>query len=92
MAIVVVPAPYRGPTRGLDRIESPGATIGACFDQLEEPYPGLRDLVVDGATGGVHRFVKLVLNGQLLGRDAAVLATPVGTSDEIEILAAIGGG
>ncbi len=92
MAIVLVPAPYRGPTRGLARIEATGATIGACFDEIEVGHPGLRDLVVDARSGGVHRFVKLVLNGKLLGRDAAVLATPVVASDEIEVLAAIGGG
>jgi molybdopterin converting factor small subunit len=92
MATILVPAPYRGPTQGRDRIESTGATIGACFDQLEAQYPGLRDLIVDARSGGVHRFVKLVLNGKLLGREAAVLATPVAEVDEIEVLAAIGGG
>lgn len=92
MAIVLVPAPYRGPTRGLDRIESTGTTIGACFDELDARHPGLRDLVVDGGSGAIHRFVKLVLNGKLLGREAAVLAIPVTASDEIEVLAAIGGG
>lgn len=92
MATILVPAPYRGPTRGQERIESTGATIGACFDQAEAQYPGLRDLVVDIGSGGVHRFVKLVLNGKLLGREASVLATPVSAADEIEVLAAIGGG
>ena len=92
MAIVLIPAPYRGPTRGEDRLESAGATIGACLEDLERSNPGLRDLVVDPASGGVHRFVKLVLNGELLAREAAVLATPVASTDEIEILAAIGGG
>ena len=92
MATILVPAPYRGPTQGRDRIESTGTTIGACFEQLEAQYPGLRDLVVDAQSGGVHRFVKLVLNGKLLGREASVLATPVAAVDEIEVLAAIGGG
>lgn len=92
MATILVPAPYRGPTRGRERIVSTGVTIGACFDQLDAQYPGLRELVVDAQSGGVHRFVKLVLNGELLGREASVLMTPVAASDEIEVLAAIGGG
>ena len=92
MAVVLIPAPYRGPTRGQDRLESSGASIGACLEELERSNPGLRDLVVDPGSGGVHRFVTLVLNGELLARDASVLATPVAPNDEIEILAAIGGG
>jgi molybdopterin converting factor small subunit len=92
MPSVLVPAPYRGPTGGRERIESSGATIGACFDEIESQFPGFRALVVDGPSGGIHRFVKLFLNGDVLGRGAEVLATPVQSSDEIEILAAIGGG
>lgn len=92
MAIVVVPAPYRGPTGGLERIETSSATIGACLQEVEARFPGFGPLVVDPQSGGVHRFVKLFLNGDLLGRDAAVLARPVGAGDEIEVLAAIAGG
>ena len=92
MPTVLIPAPYRGPTQGKDRIPTRGATIGACLDEVEAGNPGFVALVLDPATGGVHRFVKLFLNRELLGRDASVLAQPVGAGDEIEILAAIGGG
>lgn len=92
MAIVVVPAPYRGPTGGLERVEAAGPTIGDCLLQVEARFPGFGPLVLDSQSGGVHRFVKLFLNGELLGRDAAVLARPVGSRDEIEVLAAIAGG
>lgn len=92
MPIVVVPAPYRGPTGGRERIETTGATLGACLAEVEAQFPGLHPLVVDAQSGGIHRFVKLFLNRELLGREPAVLATVVAPADEIEILAAIGGG
>ncbi len=92
MAIVLVPAPYRGPTGGRERVETRGATIGACLEEVEALHPGFGPLVIDGATGHVHRFVKLFLNGELLGRTPADLARPVGAGDEIEVLSAIAGG
>lgn len=92
MPFVLIPAPYRGPTGGLDRIETRGATIGACLDEVEARHPGLRALVLDSATGQIHRFVKLFVNGELQGRESAVLERPIGSADEIEILSAIAGG
>ncbi len=92
MPIIVIPAPFRGPTGGRERIETAGRTIGACLTEAEARFPGLHPLLVDAQTGGVHRFVKLFLNRELLGREPAVLAQAVAADDEIEILAAIGGG
>lgn len=92
MPIVVVPAPYRGPTGGRERIEVVGGTIGVCLAAVEALHPGFHPLVVDPQTGGIHRFVKLFLNRELLGREPAVLATAMAPADELEILAAIGGG
>jgi molybdopterin converting factor small subunit len=91
MPVVLVPTAYRGPTQGESRIEVSAPTLGACLDEVEARYPGFRDLVVD-ARGGIHRFVKLFLNGELLEREPEVLETPVSGSDEIEVLAAIAGG
>lgn len=92
MAVVLIPAPYRGPTGGLDRVETRGATIGACLAEVEALHPGFGPLVVDAATGHAHRFVKLFLNGELLGRTPEDLARPVTERDEIEVLSAIAGG
>ena len=92
MPIVLIPTAYRGPTQGESRVEVSAPTILACFDEIEARHPGFRDLVVDARSGGVHRFVKLFLNGELLGRDAEVLKKPVSENDEIEVLAAIAGG
>ena len=92
MAVVLIPVIFRGPTHGEAKVDTKMDTIGACFDAVEERFPGLRELVIDSATGGIHRFVQVTLNGEMLERTPEVLATPVSASDEIEIIAAIAGG
>jgi len=92
MATVHIPVIFRGPTQGESSIETPVDTIGACFDAIEEKYPGLREMVIDAQTGGIHRFVKVTLNGVLLDRNPETLETPVSGADEIEVIAAVAGG
>ncbi len=92
MAKVLIPTVFQGPTRGESEALADGETITACFDLIEEKFPGLRELVIDPATGEIHKFVKVTLNGELLDRDAATLAQSVGADDEIEVIAAIAGG
>lgn len=92
MAKVVIPTIFQGPTQGESELEVAFDTIGACFDAVEEKFPGLKELVVDPKDGTIHKFVKVTLNGELLNRDPETLATAVGASDEIEIIAAIAGG
>lgn len=92
MAVVHIPVIFRGPTHGEARVETSAATIGACFDAVEDRFPGLRELVIDADSGAIHRFVKITLNGKLLDRTPATLDSPVSASDEIEIIAAIAGG
>ena len=92
MAVVLIPVIFRGPTQGESAIDIPVDTIRACFDAVEEKFPGLRELVIDPKTDEVHRFVKVTLNGELLGRGPGVLDTAVSGTDEIEVIAAIAGG
>lgn len=92
MAVVLIPVIFRGPTQGEARIDTPMDTIGACIDAVEEKFPGLRELVMDPQSGGIHRFVQITLNGEMLERTPEVLATAVSATDEIEILSAIAGG
>lgn len=89
MPTVHVPPPYRGPTHGAAEVEVEGSTVLECLDAVEARHPGFRALVLD-AQGGIHRFVRIFLNGEQLDGDA--LATPVRASDRLEVLAAIGGG
>lgn len=92
MPVVLIPTAYRGPTQGEGRIEVSGTSLRDCFDEIEARHPGFRELVVDARSGGPHRFVKLFVNGELLGREPEVLDRPVSEQDEIEVLAAIAGG
>lgn len=87
MPKVSVPAALRGPTRGEAVIEVAGETIGACLDAVEERFPGFREQVL-AADGSPHRFVKLFVNGEQVEGTAVAVAE----ADEIEVLAAIGGG
>jgi molybdopterin converting factor small subunit len=92
MAVVLIPVIFRGPTHGEAKVDTKMDTIGACFDAVEERFPGLRELVIDSATGGIHRFVQVTLNGEMLERTPEILDTPVSATDEIEVIAAIAGG
>ena len=92
MPKVIIPVVFQGPTRGESEAIVDGETIAACFDQVEEKFPGLRELVIDPKTGEIHKFVKVTLNGELLERDVDTLAQSVSATDEIEVIAAIAGG
>ena len=89
MAVVVVPEAYRGPTRGVARIEVDADTVRAALEDVEREHRGFLSMVVD-AKGRQHPFVKLFLNGEQLA--ANQLDTPLAPRDRLEILAAIAGG
>ena len=87
MPKVSVSPPLRGPTQGEAVIEVAGASVSACFDAVEDRYPGFKAHVL-GPGGAPHRFLKIFLNGEPISR----LEDEVSESDEIEVLAAVGGG
>lgn len=89
MPKVLIPPPYRAPTRGAAQVAVRAGTVRECIDAVEALHPGFRPQVFD-ATGKPHRFVKLFLNGNQLEEGA--LDTPVSDEDELEVLAAIAGG
>lgn len=89
MVKVVVPPPYRGPTRGEAEIAVDGDTVRECLEEVEARYPGFAELIW-APEGKLHRFVRLFLNEQSV--DPAALDIPVQQGDEITLLAAIAGG
>jgi sulfur carrier protein ThiS len=89
MATMVIPPPYRGPTRGLERVEIPAGTVRGCIEAVDARHPGFAEQVLD-EKGRVHRFVKLFRNGEQLQGD--VLDEKIGADDRLEVLAAIAGG
>jgi sulfur carrier protein ThiS len=89
MPTVHIPARYRGPTNGASQIEVDGRTVLECIEAVEVRHPGIRELIFD-TQGNVRLFARVFVNGDDLGRDAAVAA--VDSGDRIEILAAVAGG
>ena len=89
MPTVLIPTAYRAPTHGKAEIEASGLDVRSCMRDVERQHPGFLALVFD-ADGCVHNFVKLLINGDEISREA--LETPVARSDRIEVLAAIAGG
>jgi len=89
MPIVLVPEAYRGPTKGVARIEVKADTVRACLDAVEAEHPGFLDLVLT-PDGQPHKFVKLFMNEEQLDHDA--LDARIEGDDRLEILAAIAGG
>ena len=89
MPRVMIPPPYRGPTRGKAELSVAGATIRECLNAIEAECPGFAAQVFDGS-GRLHRFVKLFRNGEPVEKDA--FDTPIAEGDEISVVAAIAGG
>jgi hypothetical protein len=89
MPTVLIPPPYRGPTRGVEEVEVPAGTVASCLDAVEARYPGFRAQVID-PEGRVHSFVKLFRNREQLGGDP--LREKIGEGDRLEVLSAIAGG
>jgi sulfur carrier protein ThiS len=89
MPQVLIPPPYRGPTGGVERVDVDGTTVAECIRAVDARFPGFSAQVFD-ARGGVHRFVKLFVNGDEIDRRA--VDTTLAEGDRLEILAAIAGG
>ncbi len=89
MPQVVVPSRYRIPTNGESRIEVDGDTVRHCIEAVEARYPGFQELILD-RKGELRRFVRLLVNDEVIARDA--LDAPVSGDDSIAILAAAAGG
>jgi len=89
MPSVLVPPPYRGATDGAARIEVDAGTVRESLERAIERHPALGELLLD-ANGAPQRFVKLFVGEDPVAADA--LDKPVGARDEINIVAAIGGG
>ena len=89
MPTVLIPAPYRAPTRNQAEVEVPPGSVLACIDAVEARFPGFRELVVD-EQGKLHRFVRLFVNEEQI--DSTALDLEVGDGDRLEVLAALAGG
>lgn len=88
--VVVVPAPLRALTDGAGRVDLPGSTVRAVFDELGKMHPPLLERICE-PDGGVRSFVNVYVN-DLDIRNLQGLDTAVEEGDEILLVPAIAGG
>ena len=89
MPRVLIPPPFQGPTRGRREIKVEGGTLRECLEAVDTDYAGFLAQVVR-EDGAAQRFVKLFVNQEQIVDGNLDIALDI--DDEIEILAAIGGG
>lgn len=79
----------RGLTNGLEVIETEGATVGACLNQLVGRYPGLKEKLFQ-PNGKLHNYVEIYLNLETAYPDE--LAKTVKDGDDIHVTVMLAGG
>lgn len=87
MPKVNVSPPLRGPTGGEAVVEVSGTSVRACLEAVDALHPGFLALVL-GPDGALHPFLKVFVNAEQVGS----LDGSVAAGDEIEVMAAVGGG
>ncbi len=89
-ALIRIPTPLQKLTNGKAEVTGEGNTVGACIDDLERQFPGIKERLC-GKDGQLRRFVNVYLNEEDV-RFLQGLDTPVKCGDEISIVPAIAGG
>ncbi len=70
-------------------VEAQGRTVGAVIDDVDQRYPGFKDLVM--TDGQIHRFVNVYLNDEDV-RFLSQLDTQLKDGDVLSVLPALAGG
>lgn len=89
MPVIQIPSSLRRYTEQQARLTVAGDTVSAALDDLTQRAPEMRSHLF--VAGQLRQFVVVSKNGQDI-RLLEGLATPIGASDEIRILASIAGG
>lgn len=84
---VLLPTPLADYTGHRREVEAEGATIDALFQDLDHRFPGLRFRVID-EQDAIRPHIKIFVNRV----QAASIAAPLGTADEVLVVAALSGG
>ena len=87
MALVFIPSLMRQVTGGKDRVEVEGRNLREIVNNLEQEFPGMKDLLV--SAGDVRDGVALAVNGEPT-EVGLMMDVPEGA--EVQILPAIAGG
>ena len=84
---VVLPTPLAEYTSHRREVEADGASVAELLADLDRRYPGLRFRVVD-EQDAIRPHIKIFVNRV----QARSIATPLGPSDEVLMVAALSGG
>lgn len=87
MALVFIPSLMRSLTEQKDRVPAEGRTLRQVVDNLEQHYPGMKELLVENDR--VKPGLALAING-VIATTGLMAAVP--EDAEVQILPAIGGG
>ena len=88
--LVRIPTPLRRVTKGQDKVEMDGSTLGQIIESLESTYPGFKERLVD-EDGEIRYFVNIYLNGEDV-RFLQGMETSTKEGDELSIVPAVAGG
>jgi molybdopterin synthase sulfur carrier subunit len=88
--LVRIPTPLRRVTKGQDKVEMDGNTLGQIIESLETAFPGFKERLVD-EDGEIRYFVNIYLNGEDV-RFLQGMETSTKEGDELSIVPAVAGG
>ena len=84
---VRIASPLRSYTNGASSVDASGATVAEVLASLEARYPGMRFRMID-EQDRIRRHVRVFVND----REAATLAAPVASGDQVHLICALSGG
>ena len=87
MIRVLIPSPLFSYTGGRRQVEADGGSLAAVLEVLDARYPGLRHRIVD-EQDRIRKHIRFFVNGEMAER----LDQPLGSGDEVMIVAALSGG
>ena len=90
-AVIRIPTPLRRATNGQETADVDGGSLQDALTQLETQFPGVKERIIDDASGELHRFVNIYINNEDV-RFLQGLETILNDGDEISIVPAVAGG
>lgn len=84
---VLLPSPLHSYTKGTSQVEAVGNTVDRLLGDLDRRYPGIRFRMID-EQGAIRPHIRIFVNGERVFEIEHFL----GSSDEVQIIAALSGG
>jgi sulfur-carrier protein len=87
LTTVHIASPLRSYAGGAARVTAAGGTVAEVLADLESRFPGMRFRMIDEQER-IRRHVRVFVND----REAATLAEPIATGDQVHLICALSGG